>query len=103
VFFLRVALTPRLFQLLATALRLGVSLVCFLPRGPIPLSVSVPQVPISFSFLAASHTNLQNAQTSRIEDPTNTDAHTQAELESPSLTLEAKAHALVAAIPVMGL
>ena len=38
-----VALTPRLFKLLATALRLGVLLAFFLPRNPVTLSVLVPQ------------------------------------------------------------
>jgi hypothetical protein len=48
-------LTPSFFELLAPALRLGVSLVFLLPRRPPALPISVSRSPVPLSISAFSH------------------------------------------------
>jgi len=48
-------LAPSFFELLAPALRLGVSPVFFLPRSPLALLISVSRSPVPLSVSAISH------------------------------------------------
>jgi hypothetical protein len=48
-------LAPSFFELLAPALRLGLSLVFFLSRSPPALPISVSRSPVPLSISAFSH------------------------------------------------